>query len=363
MNYYDILGVTRESTDEEIKKAYKKKVLQYHPDKNKDKGAEDMFKKITNAYKVLSDKKRRRVYDLTGNTDDCIDLQSAFKTFMDNFTTNDMKEMFSDCINIDNIPQLFDSIKNSGFNFSIHTFSGINAFDDIPFFKRDGYPFLRKDEDYEIVDVSDTESDILKDEVYVSDNKINNNEKIKNEMKGKNLYYDLYVSLEDVYCRKKKKVSVSRFRLNKEKGEYVKEKIKLYVPLYKEEVIFKEEADESEKYEKPGDVIININYKPCDSCYMRNGHDLVYEKDISVSELYNGGLFTIKLLNGKELDIKFGKDLLVMEDGMREIKVKGKGLPTSNKTRGDLYINFSIKFPQLTEKEISIVNKLFPTLL
>ena len=376
MDYYEILEVTRESTDDEIKRAYKKKVLKYHPDKNKDDGAEEMFKKITSAYEVLSDKKRRRVYDLTGNVEVGIDLQSAFKTFMENFNTNDMKDMFADCINVDNIPHLFDSLKNSGFQFSIHTFSGIKEFDRVPLFNRSGYPFLRKGEEYEIVDDSDSDNegsggdggdrgdgDDRADRGDGGDDGDGGDETSEEKRKGKDLYYDLYVSLQDVYRRKRKKVSVSRFRLNEESGEYVKEKIKLHVPLYEEQVVFEGEADQSEECDQAGDVIINVHYKPCDSCFVKGEFDLVYTRDISVSDLYNGGVFIIEMLNGKKIEVGFGEELLAMEEGMREIKVSGKGMPKSDKSRGDLYVNFVVKFPQLSDKEVAIVKTLFPSLL
>lgn len=58
-DYYRILGVSRDATDEQLKKAYRKKALKYHPDKNKDPGAEDKFKEIAEAYEVLSDRKYR----------------------------------------------------------------------------------------------------------------------------------------------------------------------------------------------------------------------------------------------------------------------------------------------------------------
>lgn len=67
MDYYEILGVTKTASDEEIKKAYRAKALQYHPDKNQgDAAAEEMFKKINEAYSVLSDPKRRADYDVGG---------------------------------------------------------------------------------------------------------------------------------------------------------------------------------------------------------------------------------------------------------------------------------------------------------
>lgn len=54
-DYYKILGVSRSATDDEIKKAYRKMALKYHPDKNSDPGAEEKFKEIAEAYEVLSD--------------------------------------------------------------------------------------------------------------------------------------------------------------------------------------------------------------------------------------------------------------------------------------------------------------------
>ena len=56
-DFYKILGVSRSATDDELKKAYRKLALKYHPDKNKDPGAEDKFKEIAEAYETLSDGK------------------------------------------------------------------------------------------------------------------------------------------------------------------------------------------------------------------------------------------------------------------------------------------------------------------
>jgi DnaJ-class molecular chaperone len=66
-DYYQILGLTKSATEADIKKAYRKLALQYHPDKNKgDKVAEEKFKEVTKAYEVLSDSQKRQTYDQFG---------------------------------------------------------------------------------------------------------------------------------------------------------------------------------------------------------------------------------------------------------------------------------------------------------
>lgn len=65
-DYYKILAIAKSATDEEIKKAYRKMALRYHPDKNKTIGAEEKFKEVAEAYEVLSDRKKRDIYDKYG---------------------------------------------------------------------------------------------------------------------------------------------------------------------------------------------------------------------------------------------------------------------------------------------------------
>ena len=66
-DHYETLGVSKDASQAEIKKAYKKLAKKYHPDLNKDKGSEDQFKKINEAYQVLGDEKKRTQYDQFGH--------------------------------------------------------------------------------------------------------------------------------------------------------------------------------------------------------------------------------------------------------------------------------------------------------
>ena len=65
-DYYDILGVEKTADETQIKKAYRKLAIKFHPDKNKAKNAEEAFKKVNQAFSVLSDKKKRQNYDMFG---------------------------------------------------------------------------------------------------------------------------------------------------------------------------------------------------------------------------------------------------------------------------------------------------------
>ena len=87
-NYYDILGIDKTADEVQIKKAYRKLAIKFHPDKNKAKSAEEAFKKVNQAFSVLNDKTKRKNYDMFGTE------QPGISTMPDDFNPFDIFEQF-----------------------------------------------------------------------------------------------------------------------------------------------------------------------------------------------------------------------------------------------------------------------------
>ncbi len=114
-DYYEVLGVDKNASESEIKSAYRKLAMKYHPDKNKnDKAAEEKFKEAAEAYEVLSDKDKRQRYDQFGHQGVQNDFGSGGFTW-ENFThANDFSDIFGD---IGSIFETFFGGGGGGFGF------------------------------------------------------------------------------------------------------------------------------------------------------------------------------------------------------------------------------------------------------
>jgi DnaJ-class molecular chaperone len=124
-DYYGILGVPENASDTEIKKAYRKLAMQYHPDRNpgKENWANEKFKEINEAYGVLGDPQKRKQYDQFGTVGNIGDI------FGSPFTQATFQEMMKDFggagLRFDFLDDIFgDLLKGRGSSFSFRSFGG-----------------------------------------------------------------------------------------------------------------------------------------------------------------------------------------------------------------------------------------------
>ena len=89
IDYYDILGIEKTADETQIKRAYRKLAIKFHPDKNKAKNAEEAFKKVNQAFSILSDKTKRKNYDMFGTEDG-----PGMTTMPEDFNPFDIFEQF-----------------------------------------------------------------------------------------------------------------------------------------------------------------------------------------------------------------------------------------------------------------------------
>jgi len=124
-DYYGVLGVPKDASDDRIKKAYRKLAMKYHPDRNPDKQkwANEKFKEINEAYGVLGDPEKRRQYDQFGTVGNIADI------FSSNATRSTFEDVMGDFggsgLGFDFLDNIFgDALKGRGYSFSFRSFGG-----------------------------------------------------------------------------------------------------------------------------------------------------------------------------------------------------------------------------------------------
>ena len=342
-NYYDILGVSKNATFDEIRKMYKKLALKYHPDKNKDnEETTNQFKEISEAYDTLGDEQKRKSYDLYGNTDDNF-VDDPFSMFNDIFSThmnNFMNMNYENSINLNDILSGLSGFSSSNvqipnipnIHFKVHTFSS----------RKENNPFQNINNN-------------IKNNISSNNNFRNNDTDSINEQtlfkKPDDIHINFDVSLEEIYSQEKKEIFIDRYRNKNNIFKLRNKKIDIYV--YDKEIILENNGNEVKGGTERSDIIITINNIKHSYFTRINDYDVLYIKDITLKEIYNGFTFDIKLPNktNENITIKckgnnFYKNNLLLH------KINDKGIPylENNKWKyGSLFIKYNIKLPNIDE--------------
>ncbi|KAI0488959.1 hypothetical protein KFK09_028798 [Dendrobium nobile] len=341
VDYYKILQVDRNAKDDDLKKAYRKLAMKWHPDKNPNnkKEAEAKFKRISEAYEVLSDPQKRAVYDqygeegLKGQVPPPGSGASGGSSF---FSGGDGSTTFR--FN----PRSADDIFTEFFGFSSPFFggggsTGVNGM-------RGGSRFP---------------SGMFGDEFLGSQFGGEGSMNPQRSQKAAAIENRLPCSLEDLYKGGTKKMKISREVSDRSgKTMNVEEILTINIkPGWKKgtKITFPEKGNETPNV-IPADIVFIVDEKPHD-VFSREGNDLVMTQKISLVEALTGYTAHITTLDGRSLTIPISS---VIHPSYEEVVPReGMPMPKDPSKKGNLRIKFNIKFPnRLTAEEKAGIKKL-----
>jgi len=343
-DYYKILGLSKDASEGDIKRAYRNMALKYHPDKNKSDDAEEKFKLVAEAYEVLSDKKKRNIYDQYGDEGLKGGMPGGRSTGGTHFTytySGDPRATFEQVFGTNNPFSHF-------FNMGVDGHGTHDVFEDMlvgggshvgvktrrtfSFNPHDNNPLSH----FFNMDVDGLDGDPPR----------------FRENKGRNqdsaVIRDLYVSLEEVFTGVTKKRKITRNVLLTADGRSTLREEKILTievkPGWKEgtKIIFEKEGDQSPG-KIPADIIFIIRDKP-HPLFKRDGANLVYTAKIPLRDALRGTLVSVPTLTGQRVALNFNKETTKPQTTRR---LQGYGLPyPKNPTRkGDIIVHFDIQFP------------------
>ena len=296
-DYYEILGVNKSASDEEIKRAYRKLAMKYHPDKNPNKkDAEERFKEINEAYAVLSDKEKRKQYETFGK-----------EGFHQRFTQEDIFRGFD-----------FDDILSGLF--------GGRGRREFRYGGRGGSDF----------------GDLFTGQGTYQDMS-------RRPQKGEDILYELSISLEEAVLGGEKRIS---YRKNG-KVEEVSVRIPKGIETGKK-LRLSGKGMEGRKGGPSGDLYLQISVKE-HPIFIREGDDLIMEKEVNFSEAALGTMIEVPTLEGtKKVKIPPGTQ------SHTKMRLKGLGIPHFQKEgRGDEYVKVIVRVPKrVNDKSKKLIEEL-----
>jgi len=327
-DYYKILGVPKTAKDDEIKKAYRKLALKWHPDKNKSAGAEDKFKEISEAYDILSNKEKRDIFDKYGeeglhgappsggngmNMNFGSGGPGFARTFV--FTSGNARDTFARAFGDDD--EFADIIGGLG---------GFSFFND----SRGRKPGQRANGMGNFMCDFDGMAPQTK----------------KQKVQDEAIEKDLFVSLEELLSGCTKKMKISRKVLDGRGISRKEEKI-LTVnikPGWKAgtKITFPKEGDRKPGV-VPADVVFIVKDKTHSQFTRDSNNNIIYTAKISLRDALAGGQAEVPTLDGRKLGLRLNS--IVNPDSTERIHGEGLPLPKNLTKRGDLIVKYDIRFP------------------
>jgi len=335
-DYYGILGVTKTADDSELKKAYRKLALKYHPDKNKDPNATEKFKEISEAYEVLTDKNKREIYDRYGeeglkNGGGPPPQSGEFGNQNFRFNSNNGTSFQSFTFSNDDAFNTFSRVFGNGrtangnaFNLNdmFTNFAGAGGMAGNP---HSSHGFSGEQMDFESI----------------------NSTPKRRKIKDASIHKDLFISLEDIATGCTKKIKITRQVLSTDQQSTHSEDKILTIdvkPGWKEgtKITFPNEGDQKPNH-IPADIVITIKDKQHQYFKRDKNNNISYKAKVSLRDALCGGSIIVPLLNKQFRELSWNE--VIKQGTFKTLSGEGLPLPKMPIRRGDFIIEFDIKFP------------------
>ena len=310
-NFYDILGVSKDATDEDIKKAYRKLSLQYHPDRNKSPEANEKFKEINEAKEYLSDRNKRQQYD----------MEQSFGFPGGGFPGGGFPGGGFPGNEFHDINNLFSTLCGGA--------AGFPGMDEMP-------PGIR---------------------IFHQGNPMESHF-FQQLNKPPPIIKNMQITLEQAYFGGSVPIEIEKYNIINNVKQNETQVINLTVPagIDDNEVIVLRECGHTVNRTLKGDIKICIKIVN-ETEFKRHGLDLCLTKNITLKESLCGFEFQIQHINKKTFSFNNSKDIIVVKPGFKKT-IPGLGMRRENAS-GNLIIEFNIIFPdKLTEEQLSSLEKI-----
>jgi len=351
-DYYKILGIEKNASKEEVKKAFHKLAHKYHPDKKG--GDEKKFKEINEAYQVLSDDEKRSKYDTYGKAG--ADGFSGFNN-AGGFGGFDFSDMFRQGGYSGGVEDIFETFFGGGRGTGEKRRRGRDISIDIQIsfaesiFGTERKVLINKVGECDICKGSGANPGSGKEKCKTCGGQgkiLENRRSILGTFSTERIC-DTCFGAGDI-PKEKCKTCGGDGVLKKS------EEINIKVPAgieYGEMIRFSGKGEAIPKG-TPGDLYVKIHIEK-HSVFTREGYNLLMNLDIKLTEAILGANFNIKTLEGGDLPLKIPVGVSFGE----VLKIKGEGVPIDKSRRGDLLVKINIKMPKnLSKKDTEALNKL-----